>query len=200
MNIDFDEATHKYHIDGVPVPSVTQVIGYRNDWSHIEPWRLEAARALGTDVHAAVNLMVRHALDWGTVDPVILPYVRSAAMFVQATGGAILGSELRVGSKKLGVAGTLDLLLHWNGWEYYVDWKTSAAVPSTVGIQLAAYERLYAETFRHGRKQFRARRICVRLGTDGYNVNLCSDTSDIGRFIEDIQRYKRLESEAHAFR
>lgn len=197
MNIAFDEARHAYELDGQPVPSVTQVLDHRNDWSHVEAWRLEAARALGQDVHSAVNLMVRGVLDWDTVDPAVLPYVRGAALFLHQSGATVMGSELRVASKALGVAGTLDLLLHWDGWEYFADWKISAAVPTTVGLQLAAYERLYAETFRRGRKAFRSRRICIRLHPGGYKVDRQTDTSDISQFVESLILFKQREIHAY---
>lgn len=171
MIIDFDAPTHTYAIDGARVPSVTEVLAPQNDWSMVDAWALEAARCLGRDVHAAVNLMAREQLDWQSLDPALEPYVRGAERFLLESGATVLGSELIVGSKALGVAGTLDLLVQWNGWECLIDWKVSQAVPSTVGAQLAAYQHLYAATFRGGKRLVRARRVCVRLKRGDYSAH-----------------------------
>lgn len=170
MNITFDPAGHRYTIDGVRVPSVTEVLASQNDWSMVPAWQLEAACAVGRDVHAAVNLMVRGALDWDSLDACIAPYVRGAQQYIADSGGTVLAAEQVLGSKGLGVAGTLDLLMLMpDGWHYFIDWKVSAAMPSTVGAQLAAYRRLWEGMYYRGRRMVRSRRVCVRLKPDGYN-------------------------------
>lgn len=199
MKIDFHAATHTYALDGVRVPSVTEVLAPQNDWSHVEPWVLEAAGAIGRDVHAAVNLMVRGALDWDSLDPVIAQYVRGAQRFLQASGAVVLASEQPVASKALGVAGTLDLLVMWNGWHYFIDWKVSATVPSTVGAQLAAYQQLYCETFLGGRKLVRSRRMCVRLKHNAYSVQrMHEDNGDWSLFVSCLNTFKHRQRRSYA--
>ena len=198
MKIDFHAATHAYCIDGVPVPSVTQVLAPQNDWSKIDPVTLEAARALGQDVHAAVNLLARDELDWHSLDLSLRPYVLGAKRFLHESGGVVLAAEQVVGSKTLGVAGTLDLLMQWGEWCYFIDWKVSAAVPSTVGAQLAAYQQLYVDTFRAGRKFVRARRLCVRLWPDGYTCERMKDhNGDYSLFVSCLNTHKHRERRSH---
>ena len=199
MNITFHEQTHAYTVDGVSVPSVTQVLEPQNDWSHVDAVALECARCLGRDVHQAINLLACNVLDWESLDPAIATYVRGAERFLKESGGVVLASELRVASKVLGVAGTLDLVMHWGGWEYFIDWKVSAAVPSTVGAQLAGYQRLYSETFRGGRRLTRARRLCVRLKPNGYTSTRMNDQNgDDALFIACFTTFKHRERRHYA--
>lgn len=197
--ISFEAERHAYAIDGVSVPSVTEVLAPQNDWSHVDAWALEAARCLGQDVHAAVNLLARDALDWESLDPAIAAYVRGAERFLKASGAVVLASEQVVASKSLGVAGTLDLFVLWNGWHYFIDWKVSATVPSTVGAQLAAYQQLYCETFRSGRKLVRSRRACVRLKPDAYTVDRIDEPNgDWSLFLSCLNAYKHRQRRSYA--
>lgn len=199
MQIDFDAPTHTYAIDGVRVPSVTQVLEPQNDWSMVEAWQLEAARALGGDVHDAVNLLAREVLDWHSLDVALAPYVRGARMFLEEFGGVVMASEQVVGSKLLGVAGTLDVLIAKKSWLYFVDWKVSAAVPSTVGAQLAAYMALYADTFRGGNSVVRAHRLCVRLRPNGYTCDrMDAFNGDWTLFKSCLNTFKHRERRSYA--
>jgi hypothetical protein len=198
VHIAFDAPTHTYTIDGARVPTVTQVLAPQNDWSHVEPWVLEAAGAIGRDVHTAVNLMVRDALDWDSLDETIAKYVRGARRFLEESGGVVLASEQAVGSTKYGVAGTLDLFMIWGGWHSFIDWKVSATVPSTVGAQLAAYQQLYADTFRKGRKLVRSRRLCVRLKPDDYSVQRMDEfNGDWALFQSCLNTFKHRERRSY---
>lgn len=175
MKIEFDAASHSYTVDGKRYPSVTEVLRPQTDWSHVPAWQLEAAGALGRDVHAAVNLLARGQLDEESLDAAVAPYVNGAAMFLRQSGATVIASEQRVASTTLRVAGTLDLLVEWDGWLCYVDWKVSDAMPKTVGAQLAGYQKLYEETFRAGRRHSRSRRYCVRLKHNDYSSERCRD-------------------------
>lgn len=197
--IHFDEPTHSYRIDGVAVPSVTELLAPMNDWSHVDAWALEAARCLGRDVHAAVNLMARGALNWKTLDPGIAPYVRGARRFLRESGGTVIAAEQRVASKLLRVAGTLDLAMIWDDWLYFIDWKVSLTVPSTVGAQLAGYQRLYEDTYRAGRKLVRARRLCVRLKPDDYSATRMNDLNgDTNLFIACLTTFQHRQRRSYA--
>jgi hypothetical protein len=199
MQIEFDADRHAYKIDGVAVPGVTAVLDSQNRWDHIPAWILESARAVGRDVHEAVNLLAREELVWQTLEPAIAPYVRGAQRFLQTFGGVVIASEQRIASKWLGVAGTLDILIYKEGWEYLVDWKVSETVPSTVGAQLAAYQQLYADTFRGGKRMVRAKRLCVRLRKDSYALEPMNELNgDWNLFISCLNAYKHRERRSYA--
>jgi hypothetical protein len=175
MQIDFHEATHSYRIDGRSVPSVTQVLAPQNDWSHVDAWVLEAKAALGRDVHTAMHLLAVGQLDWTSLDPAVLPYVRSGDRFIREYGLNIIAAETAVGCKALGIAGMLDAYgrkMFRNLWyDVFVDWKIAETVPTTVSAQLAAYQYLYYRTFMPAGRRAPAKRLCVRLSHTGYKVD-----------------------------
>lgn len=196
--IEFDEGPHTYRVDGRPVPSVTQLLDHLNDWSHVPAIDLECARALGRDVHHACNLLARGSLDFRSLDSTVRPYVDAAAKFLEESPAIVIGAELRVASTVLGVAGTMDLLMHRDDVIYYVDWKTSAAVPSTVGPQLAAYEVLYNcftnPHFTLSSRRRKAKRLCVRLGMGTYRVDVLDDfRKDWATFASCLTVWKHRE-------
>ena len=61
MKITFDEAAHRYTVDGVEVPSVTEVCRFLSvDQKSDRPWLAKVAADRGTRVHAACA-----AIDYG---------------------------------------------------------------------------------------------------------------------------------------
>src|SRR5919107_2807324 len=94
MGIEFDEPSHTYAVDGRSVPTVTQVLAHKNDWSMINPLILEAKAELGRDVHRAMHLLAIGELNWKTLDPAVLPYVRSGERFIREYRLTVLAAEL----------------------------------------------------------------------------------------------------------
>ena len=188
MRIDFDEVAHAYALDGEPVPSVSQALRLLEDFEAIPPATLERARRRGQYVHEAVALLVREALDWESLDSELVPYLVGAQRFLAETDLTVIASEVRVASRKLRVAGTADLLSHWRKSEALFDFKATAAVPRSVGPQLAAYDALYRETF-GGRAR---RRYCVQLKPNDYRVVPLTDPADMSIFVSclNVWRYK----------
>lgn len=214
MAIEFEPVTHTYRVDGRRVPSVTQVLASQNDWSHINALVLEAKAQLGRDVHHALHLLAHGHLDWRSLDGAVAPYVRSGQRFLHEYGRGgitVLGAEVPVASRTLGVAGTLDLYGHatlddgpptrsrWRTYEVFVDWKIAEVMPSTVGAQLAAYQKLYDETFRpRSKARFATKRLCVRLSPDGYKVARLEDWhSDYTLFVSCFNAFIARERKSY---
>lgn len=56
--LTFDEASHTYTLDGIQLPSVTEVTRfYAYDYKSDRPWLAEAAARRGTAVHEACALI-----------------------------------------------------------------------------------------------------------------------------------------------
>lgn len=181
MKLEFDEPTHAYTLDGKRVPSVTQVLDMLTDWQHVPISTLEAARDLGTKVHAAVHLFNRGELDLDALDPILLPYVNAWRDFLEWSGGTLIASETRVASPSYGFAGTLDTLLDRRGHTWLIDVK-SGAIPLTVGPQTAAYEKALNR---------KVRRYCVALGADGtYGVRNYTSSTDWSIFVSCLNVWK----------
>jgi len=102
MILKFDEATHTYWINGIPVISNTQVLKEAGiiDYSHIHPKTLVIAQLFGTAVHLTCHLSDKNQLDYTKLDPKLKPYLNAYRRFLSETGFILEQSELIVGSEK----------------------------------------------------------------------------------------------------
>ena len=136
----FDAATHTYTLDGVRVPSVTQIIQSLLPLPPIDPWYLERGRA----THLACELLDRGTLDWSSVDSEIEPRVRAWEKFRQDWPAEILANELPLASEKYQFAGTLDrMLISDRVAPTLIDLKNSFS--PQYYLQLAGYSILWRE-------------------------------------------------------
>lgn len=171
--LTFDEAAHKYHLDGRELPSVTTVLDPYTSLEFVDRATLEAAAELGTHVHSAVHLFNVGRLE--SCPERIQPYVDAWAKFLSESGAVVIGSEMRVHSEKHGYAGTLDSLLYWSERECVVDVKSGSVVPKTVGPQTAAYVTAHNEMYSAKVRT----RYCLHLRPDGtYKAHKLDDPRD----------------------
>ena len=75
MNNHYDSATHSYYIDGVLVPSATQILNICGVVNN--RFFTEGSRARGTAVHSCCHFFAEGDLDWSSVDERIVGYVRA---------------------------------------------------------------------------------------------------------------------------
>jgi len=182
--IEFDAFTHTYKVDGLVVPSVTQVLAILEDWSRVNREALTAAGEFGTHVHIACDLDNKGILNEGELDPELLPYLNGWRRFLDESGAHVITGELRVASRSHRYAGTLDALIEWRGAICVVDIKTGATVTQIAGPQLAAYEVAYNEllataTAVKPEPGHRARkRFVVQLAADSYRVHEMKNRTD----------------------
>lgn len=147
----FDAASHGYFIDGIPTPSVTQVlsaIGYI-DFSTVPAPVLEAAQARGTYVHQVLHYLLEDDFVLDDCDPRFRGYVDSALRYIDRLqkrpitddGGRRLGIEWRFWHRPRMFAGTMDWLgFDADGVLSIDDWKTGEPSDVAAPLQLAAYE------------------------------------------------------------
>lgn len=136
----FNADDHSYFLDGVRVPSVTQIMAPLHDFSAIPADVLQHASERGTAIHKAIELDLDNNLDEDSIHAEVRPYLRAWRKFYVEWEPEVLASERRVGHLGLRYAGTLDCLLRARGDLYYVDYKNTAALVPTVGMQLKAYQ------------------------------------------------------------
>ena len=107
MNITFDEAAHRYTVDGVEVPSVTTVCRFlAYDQKSDKPWLARVAADRGTRVHEACAM-----IDYGEEpeeDFETAGYLKAYRRFLKDYRPDWEGIEYIVGSTVLGIAGTVD--------------------------------------------------------------------------------------------
>ena len=158
--ITFDEATHTYYVDGVKVPSVSEIIAPLRDFSGIDPEVLRKAQDRGKAVHKACELHDLGTLgDLGPDAAVIEPYLKAWLKFSGSDWEWISIEEIKYHSK-LVYCGTADRIGIYRGEHVCgVDIKATAKSHAATGVQLGAYELLWGEPFH--------KRIGVRLKRDG---------------------------------
>jgi hypothetical protein len=138
VTLAFDEATHTYRVDGMVVPSVTQVLhrtlGIRHD-----PDPIYAAR--GTAVHEWIR---DHFHDDETDPPDgITSYIERFRTFRDMLELQALAVEVRAFSPTLRICGTVDCIAvsQTTGVLWILDWKSGNAEPWHF-LQVAGYRRL----------------------------------------------------------
>lgn len=141
--LSFDEAAHVYRLDGVELPSVTQILranGLAPDFRHVSPAILEYARQRGTAVHAATHYFDEGDLDESTVDAEVRPYLAAWQAFRSERKVEILALERRVACYRF--AGTIDRIARVPDirGEVLIDIKSGTAAGAN--YQLAAYSIL----------------------------------------------------------
>lgn len=149
----FRPELHTYEVDGMRVPSVTQIIkqaGLGTDYTAIPPDVLEKARRRGVAVHS-----ICEAIDNGNDDPFLEPdyrgYATSYERFIQETGYKSEATEIKLHHPKLYYAGCADMLGTIGGQRCVIDRKSTRMIDGTAtSVQVAAYRgalmALYPET------------------------------------------------------
>ncbi|MGH9437125.1 MAG: hypothetical protein ACRD22_04325 [Terriglobia bacterium] len=162
--IDFDEEQHIYAVDGVVRPSVTQAL---KEAGLIDTtWYTDEARLRGKAVHAATQFLDEDDLDWDTVAPKYLGYVRAWEQFRRDSGFRIsrdsqdrLFLEYRLYHPVFGYCGTLDRLGTIGSGAYLIDLKTGDP-DEWHGYQLAGYSQCLPDALAR-------RRMTVHLKANG---------------------------------
>ena len=173
--LNFDSGAHTYELNGVHVPSVTQVLSPYTGLEFVDPDVLQRAAQFGNHVHDACHLFNIDELDWMTLDDALTPYVRAWADFLEDSGAVVIKSEHRVYSERHKFAGTLDVLVDWKRRTRLIDLKSTASVPKTVGPQTAAYAEAHTEMT----GQYVSDRYCLHLKPDGkYKAHKLDDRRD----------------------
>lgn len=147
----FDEATHTYMLDGVRLPSVTEIIRPLTEgWLARIPLELLAIkRAFGVAVHKACELDDNGELDDAATDQRVMGCVNGWRAFRRDLDVEVLANEQRLYHSKLGFAGTIDRLARIPvrnpssaGALWLLDIKTGVEPHESYGVQLSGYSLL----------------------------------------------------------
>ena len=172
MNLTYDDKTHVYTFDGVPVKSVTEIA---SEICGIKPQFFKAgAAARGTDVHTELGMYYDHRCRYDAEDfttelaPVIAKFLKREPDMI---------TEVMVYNKKLNYAGTIDLIrVIDNVVTDIVDFKTGNVNKKYCTVQLSLY-KLALESMGYDVKNARLRVISpkgIKL-IDGISWKECWD-------------------------
>lgn len=135
----FDEATHRYWVGDMEIPSVTQIIKQQGLMKG-EGFFTKRGRERGAAVHMACALLAWDNLDWTSVDDEIKPYVESYGLFKEATKLKPRRTEFMFWHPRLLFAGTWDQDFDCQTiQDVLVDLK-SGGPQKTDGVQTAMYQ------------------------------------------------------------
>jgi hypothetical protein len=144
--LEFHEINHAYLLDGVRVPSVTQVLqasGAMMDFSKVPQPILIAARDRGSAVHRAAPYWLEGDLDvddFCTTFPEYAGYLQSLMALFASGRLSTVACERRVASPLYGFAGTFDWIGLFDGKAAMLDWATGAPADVAKDLQLSAYD------------------------------------------------------------
>ena len=203
--LTFDEVSHTYLLDGVPVPSVTGVLKRAGliDFSSIPNGILEHARARGTAVHKAIHYFNEQDLDLDAFYrdfPEYDGYLRAWIAFTEQRSFVAVLNERRVASRRHQVAGTADCFGLLDGLPVLLDFATGRPQDVAKDLQTAAYYALATEWAQEddpdlasflGRSRGVLRRYGVALRKDGtFSLDPYTAPTDFREFLTlvDAQR------------
>lgn len=145
--LQFDEALHRYTLDGHHLPSVTTILApiTAQEYRAVDRETMERAAVLGKAVHKLIELDIAGILDEDGLADALRPYLAQWRQFRDQSGFRAHFSEERSHSAKYGYAGTYDLFGTLNRKFALIDLKRTASVPRTAGPQTAAYVQIIRE-------------------------------------------------------
>jgi len=183
----FDAATHAYTLDGVRIPSVTQLLeaaGLVELFGDAE--QLAYARDRGTAVHVATELDDLGTLDESTVADEVWPYLRAWRKFRAEARFEPDRVEMQLAHPRLRYAGTIDRIGSMRRKRGLLDIKSGVPRPVT-GVQLAGYGELAHE---HGICRSNSERWAVHLsGDESYQLVRYANPRDRNAFMACLALY-----------
>lgn len=167
----FDEAAHRYTMDGVELPSVTHVCRFlfTDIAAKAAPWLRDIAADRGSRIHA-YTVMLDYGEEPEEIDPDCVGYLDAYRRFLKDYNPTWLGIETVMGSKTMGYAGTCDRYGIIDQRKAIVDIKSGSSI-NKVGVksQLDGYWWLLAN-----RKHFCAQDwYCLHLHKAGTYDFMC---------------------------
>jgi hypothetical protein len=197
--LEFDPTTHIYRVDGVQMPSVTQLLddaGLTPDYSVVAPRVREHARQRGIHVDACCDLLDQDDLDWSSVHPEAVPYIEAWARFCADEGYEPVAGQVPLYHPRYGYAGTADSIGTLNRQWVVVERKATQKMAATYALQLAGYSQApYAAPTGGGPLRpvpwGTPARLGVQLKRDGtYAVVLYEDAEDLATFLGVVALYR----------
>lgn len=190
---EFDKTTHTFKLNGIKIPSVTQILdsaGFNEGIKFIPKDVLDAASDLGTKVHRTTEMYDKNILDVDSLHPVLRNYLTQWIKFRKDFDFVPSEIELIKYHSLYKYAGIIDRIGASRGKLTLIDIKSGIYVKSHE-IQTAGYEILYNENL--SPKDHIKQRLLVYISEDSYKVEINKNSIDKNVFISalTIHNYKR---------
>ena len=195
----FNPDTHEYHVNGIRLPSVSQVLntwiltysGYVNTITGvvIDKEVFEASGDFGTAIHLAIKYLFTTGLNWDGLDPALIPPLKQFEQWRKDINLKLIFCEHSMFSKRYGYAGTPDIIGEADG-KILVDVKTGDYGQGAA--QLAGYEQLYNENYRSSGGWRIVKKYVLYLPKDGgdYKFEVVNDKDAWNYFLSRLNCHK----------
>src|SRR3990167_798812 len=171
----FDAVAHQYFLDGVEIPGVTTILKTAGVADHA--YGFGDAQLRGLHVHEACELLDLNDLDWRSVYPAWLDYVKAYVRFKDDTGFVPELIEYQTYHPAFRYGGTLDRRGTLNGQSVLIDLKTGVQ-EDWWAFQLAGYQLLGGHQFAQDD------RYALQLKKDGtYKLHRMDGLADTQVFL-----------------
>ena len=182
MNLTYNDIKHEYQLDGMIIPSVTQVLkgaGLVN-LDFIDKDLLAEKADLGHKVHSTTELYDLGTLDLFSLHPTLSNYLDSWVKFRKDFNFQPTEIELKLHHELYRFAGTVDRIGTMNNELILLDIKSGKKF-RTHEVQTAAYKLLFDQ----GKKKTEKikKRYAVYLSEHGYKLEPHTDTNDTAVFL-----------------
>jgi hypothetical protein len=188
--MNYDSKTHTYYLDGIKIPSVTQVLKVLNPnkYKHVKKDYLLYKADIGTKAHKIIEEYIKGDYDWTNYDSRATNYLTSYKRFTEEYNAKPLFSELMLIDRDLKFGGTLDLVMESYGQTLLVDIKTCKFSKEHY-IQVSAYKYLFDKYYRYVNK------CCILyLEYDNYYVKEVDNTDyyfEVFQSLLNIYNFKK---------
>lgn len=147
----YDEENHKYYVDGVEKPSITEITKpiSAERLNALQMSLVERARQRGIRCHElAEEYLLLGEIDTDEIEAEYFPYIQQFVLWVKTYRPKVLFTEKRLFGEEF--CGTLDLICEIDGKVINVDYKfTSQIDKKSLSVQLEGYDRLAKENGIH---------------------------------------------------
>lgn len=176
--LDFEDKTHTYRLNGLVIPSVSSIMEPLNaeKYKGISDIALSNAADKGTIVHNSIENWIKFGIDDTPTE--YRGYFEGFLEFWKKNNPQVIGSEIRTYHKLLAYGGTIDLLAYIEEALTLIDFKTTYVVSDmTCGVQLEGYAQALAS---HGIKV--DRKMILHLAKDGKRKEIDYPVNDTNRW------------------
>lgn len=172
----YDKKTHVYRIDGVVVPSNTQIL---TEVGIVDTqWYTEEGKIRGHNVHLACQMLDEDDLNFDALDSELLPYVKAYQKFKAESGFKPDLIEVPCFNHTFHYATTLDRTGTFPSGEYTLLELKSGAVEPWAALQLAGQNECLEK---------RISRHVLQLKSDGtYRLTKFTDPNDRNVFLSAV--------------
>jgi len=185
--LQFNDENHEYSLDGLKLPSVTQIIKeILPTYTNVSMDILEYKADIGRKVHLATELYDMDELDMDNLDLYLQEYLDGWIKFKEDYQFVVKEIEVMLYHPIYLFTGRIDRIGTLGNDKVLLDIKSGMQQKTDI-IQTAGYQILYDE-WKKPVEQIK-KRMCIYLKGGGYKVRMHTDKTDRNIFLSCLSVY-----------